>query len=105
MIYASTPVTGSAAHKGPGRYLAAGVGWGRVHEPNPILVEFRRFCVEEWDIRPGQLRYYSGAWVDLIDEDPELEDPANWGDMRRCATPAQVAHARLVLDRLTRAAS
>ena len=41
MIYASTPATGSAAHKGPGRYLAAGVGYGRVHGPNPVLLEFR----------------------------------------------------------------
>jgi hypothetical protein len=41
VIYASTPATGSANHKGAGMYLAAGVGWGRTHQPNPILTDYR----------------------------------------------------------------
>lgn len=41
MIFASTPATGSALNKGPGVYLAAGVGWGRAHAPNPMLLRFR----------------------------------------------------------------
>jgi hypothetical protein len=41
MIFASTPSTGSARHKGLGVYLAAGVGYGRSHSANPALLDFR----------------------------------------------------------------
>lgn len=38
MIFASTP---RSAVRGAGRYLAAGAGWGREHQPNPALLDFR----------------------------------------------------------------
>ena len=40
MIYASTPPTASP-HNTRGKYRAAGVGWGREHSPNPILMQLR----------------------------------------------------------------
>ena len=100
-LYASTPATGSARHKGPGRYLAAGVGYGRIHEPNPILVEFRRMIRDDWDIREGELWMYAGSWVDLMDEDPHMSERINWGTLAGTEQPA-IDHARRVLTRLAR---
>lgn len=83
MIFASTPATGSARHKGPGRYLAAGSGWGRVHEPNPVLLEFR----EEAE----QLgRAYPADWLRVCER-------RFWGSE---VTREHLEHARLVLGRL-----
>ena len=46
-IFASTPATGSARLKGRGYYLAAGVGYDRLHGPNPALLDFRQLHGEK----------------------------------------------------------
>lgn len=95
MIFASTPSTGSAAHKGPGKYLAAGVGWGRQHEANPILVDIRKFrevrstvrwesILARFDLALRYGYYVSNDW-ERFDADGEF-----------------VRHARRVLTRLAR---
>ena len=86
MIYASTPATGSARHKGPGRYLAAGVGYGRVHEPNPLLILWR-------ETTDGDMRGW-GTWLTLAAYDMIYDG---------LCTEAHKEHARRVLRRLARA--
>ena len=88
-IYASTPATGSARHKGPGRYLAAGVGYGRIHGPNPILLEFR----EDVRLNPTiPVAHLALIWVDR--DLFAFETPGG--------TLAHADHARRVLTRLAR---
>jgi hypothetical protein len=89
VIFASTPATGSARHKGPGIYLASGVGWGRTHEPNPILVEFRSDVHLNPTIPAAHLAL---IWVNRDLFAFEVED----------ATFAHAEHARRVLTRLAR---
>jgi len=90
-IYASTPATGSARHKGPGRYLAAGVGYGRIHGPNPILVDMRKTGRIDWADMLHTFEYVTSEAGHYITGD--------WG---RITDPGQIDHARRVLTRLAR---
>lgn len=106
MIFASTPTTGSPHHR-RGRYLAAGVGWGRVHAPNPILVRIRldderargrgstiglRERVDMWLSSIAALDTFGGyrAW----------DSPDHPRHALTTATTDEVDHARRVLGRL-----
>ncbi len=100
MIYASTPVTGSALHKGPGKYLAAGVGWGRVHEPNPILLAFR----ERGDAAYAEQWYHAVIALMMFGGYREWNDERSYFHPLTLATEPQRRHAALVLGRLTRLA-
>ena len=106
MIFASTPATGAAPRR-PGWYLAAGVGWGRVHQPNPILVQIREDNerakrwpngvdlsgrVDMWLLSIANLETFGGfnAWESL-------------GHPRHVlltASSDEIDHARRVLERL-----
>lgn len=69
------------------------------NEPNPILIDFRRMIRDDWDMPEGLLWLYAGSWVDLIDEDPHMSKPDNWGPLTGTTQPA-IDHARRVLTRL-----
>lgn len=97
MIFASTPVTGSALHKGPGKYLAAGVGWGRVHEPNPILLAFR----ERGDVEYPDGWYFAVIALNTFGGYPEWDDPRSYFHPLTKARRAEAEHAARVLRRLT----
>lgn len=86
-IFASTPATGSARLKGRGYYLAAGVGYGRLHGPNPALLDFRQLHGEK---RGEDLRHAAIAWH------------ASMSTMVMAGAYGyrEGAHARLVLVRL-----
>ena len=100
MIFASTPATGSALHKGPGVYLAAGVGWGRVHGPNPVLVEFRKYVPLADGYTSATL---AAHWTqsDFMWSEMVLDDAVFTADVP-LGSPEQEAHAYRVLTRLAR---
>lgn len=99
MIYASTPVTGSPHLKGPGYYLAAGVGYGRLHEPNPVLLGYREHTThrgvstaDEW--LSAFAAYDAFGGYDLWDHRKNVYHSLT------TASPDQVEHARHVIERL-----
>jgi hypothetical protein len=67
-------------------YLAAGSGWGRTHEPNPILVEFR-----------STLRNYQNKSLCLSHYVEYVTHGTVYG-----WSPEHTDHARRVLTRLAR---
>lgn len=81
-IFASTPATASASRKGPGVYLAAGVGFGRLHQPNPILLKYREIP------EPSRESWRTG----FIEAEKHCRFAA-WSD-------SQAEHAARVLKRL-----
>lgn len=106
MIFASTPTTGSPHHR-RGRYLAAGVGWGRVHAPNPILVRIR--LDDESAREHGStigLRERVDMWLssiaalDAFGGYPSWESPGHPRHVLITATIDEVDHAQGVLERL-----
>lgn len=100
MILASTPKTASAPIR-QGVYLAAGAGWGRLHEANPVLIEFREIDAEFW--APDGISRVECAkdWLDLLDQDPKMRERTNWGEL--VGQPQEhIDQARRVLDRLVR---
>lgn len=98
MIFASTPATGSPYRKGPGFYLAAGVGWGRVHEANPILVDVRRYRAE----RARMNNPKGWAHIRRVFSRAALHGAYVTNDWERISSPEHIEHARRVIDRLAR---
>jgi hypothetical protein len=99
MIYASTPATASADHKGPGVYLATGVGYGRVHEPNPVLLGYREHVArrgtstaDEW--LSALAAYDAFGGYDLWDHRKNVYHSLT------TATEWQIEHARRVIEKL-----
>lgn len=72
----------------------------RAHKANPILTEFRESIatiIGGWE----RIAMEAEWWLTLMTYDPEMRNPHYWGRELANVTPAQVAHARAVLTRLS----
>lgn len=94
MIFASTASTASVHHR-RGMYLAAGVGWGRMHTPNPILIDARNYYVGRRTMNNP------GGWAHVLRKvESALAYYGNPDDLWDGATAQHVDHALKVLSRL-----
>lgn len=66
---------------------------------NLVLADFRSLADMVLSVG-GSYAIDAGAWVGLIDEDPDMVDPLNWGSMAGVPTHDEIDHARRVLHKL-----
>lgn len=69
---------------------------------NPILLEFRLIYHEKPPVFYEGYWQFAKIWLELLDEDPGMQEARNWGQLCQMVTIKQIKHARRVLERLAR---
>lgn len=76
----------------------------RQHNPtNPVLTEFRAIYNETTPTIYQGYWELAEIWLELMDEDPYMRDPRNWGALVDIVEFEHYQHARKVFERLVAA--
>lgn len=74
------------------------------HNPtNPILTEFRAIYNETTPTIYQGYWELAEIWLELMDEDPFMRDPRNWGELVDIVEFDHYQHARKIFERLVAA--